>query len=312
MTFAIEISNLSKCYGKTLALDDISLQIPEGSIFGYLGPNGAGKTTTMKVIAGLLHYQQGSVRIFGEEVKSSSFMSKRNFGFLPDAMMPRNYSIRRFLTLSGRMNDLSDVNSSIRSVLKQLGLSKLQNRKIGTLSKGQRQRVGVANALLANPPLLILDEPNAGLDPLGRVKILQILKNLAKDEGKTIFLSTHIIGEVDKIATDIAIIYQGRIIEQGKRKMIQQDILGQSKYIIGGRLDLVEVNKLDYVLSSEVDHLGRYLLQISHRKVSPNQLLLDLIQRANGEIQYFSAVESNLEEHFLEKINGITSKEVYV
>ena len=312
MTLAIEISNLSKCYGKTLALDDISLQIPEGSIFGYLGPNGAGKTTTMKVIAGLLHYQQGSVRIFGEEVKSSSFMSKRNFGFLPDAMMPRNYSIRRFLTLSGRMNDLSDVNSSIRSVLKQLGLSKLQNRKIGTLSKGQRQRVGVANALLANPPLLILDEPNAGLDPLGRVKILQILKNLAKDEGKTIFLSTHIIGEVDKIATDIAIIYQGRIIEQGKRKMIQQDILGQSKYIIGGRLDLVEVNKLDYVLSSEVDHLGRYLLQISHRKVSPNQLLLDLIQRANGEIQYFSAVESNLEEHFLEKINGITSKEVYV
>ena len=156
MTFAIEISNLSKYYGKTLALNDISLQIPEGAIFGYLGPNGAGKTTTMKVITGLLHYHQGSVQIFGEEVKSSSFRSKKNFGFLPDAMMPRNYSIRRFLTLSGRMNDLSDVNSSTRSVLKQLGLINLQNRKIGTLSKGQRQRVGLANALLANPPLLIL------------------------------------------------------------------------------------------------------------------------------------------------------------
>ncbi|MHA2176613.1 MAG: ABC transporter ATP-binding protein [Candidatus Hodarchaeales archaeon] len=309
MSNAIEINNLSKSFGKTIALDSISLHIPKRTIFGYLGPNGAGKTTTMKIITGLLHYQNGSVQIFGEEVKSSPSTSKKNFGFLPDVLMPRHYSVRRFLTVSGRFCDLSDLNLSIRSVVKQLGLNKLQDRKIGTLSKGQRQRVGLANALLSDPPLLILDEPNSGLDPLGRMKILDLLQKLVEDDGKTVLLSSHIIGEVDKIATDLAIIHQGRILEQGKRETIQQGILDQSMYIVGGDLDLKKVSSLDYVISCEKDRLGRYLLQIKHNDVSPNQLLLDLIQKTNGKIQYFSGVELTLEDHFLKKINDYSSEE---
>ncbi len=306
MKYAVEITNLTKTYGNIKAVDNISLKIPVGSVFGYLGPNGAGKTTTMKILAGLLHYRKGSVKIFGEEVKTSPSNAKRAFGFLPDATIPKNYTIQRFLTVTAQMHQLTNVKESTHSVLKKMGLIKLQHRKIGSLSKGQGQRVGLANAMIADPPLLILDEPNSGLDPLGRVKILKILKNLAIDEGKTIFLSSHIIGEVDKIATDIAIINKGKVIEQGKREELQSQYLGQSKYIIGGKLDVDKVTSLDYVVSCDIDHLGRYILQVNDDQLSTDQLILDLIQKVKGHIQFFSSDEMSLEDHFLEKINGST------
>jgi ABC-2 type transport system ATP-binding protein len=309
MEIAVEIEHLSKLYGKILALDDISLTIPATSIFGYLGPNGAGKTTTMKVLTGLLRYGEGSVRIFGEEVKKGTADSKRKFGFLPDANLPRNYRIERFLRVSGHMHNLPDLSNNVRFVLQKVGLFNLRKRKIGTLSKGQKQRVGLANALLADPPLLILDEPNAGLDPLGRVRILQILKNLAT-EGKTILLSSHIIGEVDKIATDLAIIHQGRIIEQGKRKSITKEILGRSKYIVGGTVDISQVEMLDYVSSCKQEHLDRYVIQVTDESISTNQILSDLITMVGAQINYFSSTEVSLEEHFLEKIKNQSPMEV--
>jgi ABC-2 type transport system ATP-binding protein len=311
MEIAVEIENLSKSYGSILALDDISLTIPAASIFGYLGPNGAGKTTTMKVLTGLLHYHKGSVRIFGEEVKNTNAAHRRNFGFLPDANLPRNYGIERFLRVSAHMHNIPDLSNNIRRVLKKVGLLNLRKRKIGSLSKGQKQRVGLANALLADPPLLILDEPNAGLDPLGRVKVLQVLKNLAK-EGKTVLLSSHIIGEVDKIATDLAIIHKGRIIEQGKRESIKKDILGRSKYVIGGTLDLSQIDMLDYISSCTQDHMDRYVIQVTDENISTNQILSDLITKVGAQIQYFSSTELSLEEFFLEKINGQPIKEVSV
>ncbi|MHA1946528.1 MAG: ATP-binding cassette domain-containing protein [Candidatus Hodarchaeales archaeon] len=310
MKFAVEISNLTKSYGDIKAVDNISLKIPAGSVFGYLGPNGAGKTTTMKILAGLLHYPKGSVKIFGEEVKISPSSSKKSFGFLPDTVMPKNYTIQRFLKVTAQMNQLPNVKESTHSVLKKMGLSKLKHRKIGSLSKGQGQRVGLANALIADPPLLILDEPNSGLDPLGRVKILKILRELAIDEGKTIFLSSHIIGEVDKIASDIAIIHKGKIIEQGKREELQAQYLSHSKYIIGGELDVDLVNSLDYVVSCDMDHLGRYIIQVKDDQLSSDQLILDLIQKTRGHIKFFSPDEMSLEDHFLEKINGYSEVSV--
>lgn len=309
MDAAIEINNLSKNYGRIKALDNIRLIVPKGSIFGYLGPNGAGKTTTMKILMGLLHYQSGSVRIFGQEVQTSSVELRREIGFLPDVEMPRNISILRFLSLTAKMNSLSRKENRISEVLSQLGLQKLKNRKIGNLSKGQKQRVGLANALLTDPPLLILDEPNSGLDPIARVKILTILKNLAK-AGKTIFLSSHIIGEVDKIATDVAIIHKGQIIEQGKRSELQKRFLQHGKYVIAGKLDIDKVMELNYIDTCELDHLGRYVLQVTDKEVAGERLLLDLIQKANSRIQYFSSEETNLEDLFLEKINGIIQEGV--
>ncbi|MFX0125924.1 MAG: ABC transporter ATP-binding protein [Candidatus Hodarchaeota archaeon] len=298
----IEIQGLSKNYGSVQALDNIQLNVPRGSIFGYLGPNGAGKTTTMKILTGLLHYKSGSVKVFGQEVKEGQVELQKNIGFLPDTEMPHNSSIERFLSLTAKMNNLTARKKHVSEILNELGLLKIRNRKIGNLSRGQKRRAGLANALLTDPPLLILDEPNSGLDPIARVKILTLLKRLAK-AGKTIFLSSHIIGEVDKIATDIAIIHHGNIIEQGKRSELQGQFLDHKRYIISGKLNIMKVTSLDSVSSCEIDYLGRYIINTSGT-VTEEQLLLDLIQKANSRIQSFSSAEMSLEDLFLGKING--------
>jgi ABC-2 type transport system ATP-binding protein len=250
----IEIQDLSKNYGPIKALDNVTLNIPKGSIYGYLGPNGAGKTTTMKILVGLLRYFNGSVKIFGEEIKNNNVEINRKIGFLPDAEMPKYDSINRFLSMTGKMNGITQREYKISDLLGQLGLKKLRDRKIGSLSRGQKQRVGLANALLNDPELLILDEPNSGLDPIARIRVLTLLQDLAKS-GKTILLSSHIIGEIDKIATDIAIIHHGKIIEQGKRINLFNRYLSHGKYIIEGKLAIEKVLTLDYVSSCELDSL---------------------------------------------------------
>jgi len=302
----IEIQNLSKSYGTIKALDQVTLNVPKGSIYGYLGPNGAGKTTTMKILVGLLRYFDGSVKIFGQEVKTDTVEVNKRIGFLPDAEMPKNDSIHRFLSLTAKMNGINNRENRISELLNQLGLRKLRNRKIGNLSKGQRQRVGLVNALLNDPELLILDEPNNGLDPIARTRVLSLLKDLAKS-GKTILLSSHIIGEVDKIATNLAIIHQGRIIEQGRRSELFERYLKHGKYIIAGKLDPDKVTTLEYVTSCELDSLGRYQVTTSG-EINEEQLLLDLIQKFNSKIKYFSSAEFSLEDLFLESINGQLKK----
>ncbi|MFX1283142.1 MAG: ABC transporter ATP-binding protein [Promethearchaeota archaeon] len=306
----IEIRNLSKNYGTVKALDNVTLSIPKGSIFGYLGPNGAGKTTTLKILVGLLRYSQGSVKIFGNEVKKNSVEVNRNIGFLPDAEMPRHDSIYRFLNLTGKLHKITNRKERISEVLVQVGMKKLCKRKIGSLSKGQKQRVGIANALMVNPQLLILDEPNNGLDPIARVRVLTLLKDLVKN-GKTVFLSSHIIGEVDKIATNIAIIHQGRIIEKGERKNLVKRYLNHSKYIVAGKIDKeIAMRSLEYITSCQQDHLERYMITTSGN-VTEEQLLVDLIQKANSKIKYFSSEELSLEDLFLETINGQLKKGDY-
>lgn len=301
MENVIEIESLSKNYGSIKALDDVRLTIPKGSIFGYLGPNGAGKTTTMKILVGLLHYYSGSVRIFGQEVKDKSVVINRKIGFLPDAEMPKNDSIYRFLSMTCKINRIHNKEDRISDILRELGLSNLRKRKIGSLSKGQRQRTGLANALLTDPQLLILDEPNNGLDPIARVRVLTLLKELAK-EGKTIILSSHIIGEVEKIATDIAIIHQGKIIEQGTRKDIFERYLSHGKYIVAGKIDTEKALTLDYISSCEFDSLERFIIT-THKDIPREQLLVDLIQKADSKIRYFSSLEFSLEDLFFESIN---------
>ncbi|UCE12560.1 MAG: ABC transporter ATP-binding protein [Candidatus Heimdallarchaeota archaeon] len=301
MSNVVQIENLSKNYGQIRALDDVILAIPEGSIFGYLGPNGAGKTTTMKILVGLLHYT-GSVKIFDQEVRYNSVEINKRIGFLPDAEMPKNDSIHRFLSMTGKMNEIFNREKRIQEVLAELGLRKLRNRKIGNLSRGQRQRVGLANALLTDPQLLILDEPNSGLDPVARVRVLSLLKDLAKD-GKSIIFSSHIIGEVDKIATDIAIIHRGRIIEQGTRKDLFKRYLSHGKYVLAGKVDREKALALDYVKSCDRDSLGRYIIT-TPGDIPEEQLLVDLIQKAGSKIKYFSSLEFSLENLFLESING--------
>lgn len=213
---AIEVKNLSKEYGakkKTLAVDDISFSVQRGSVFGFIGPNGAGKTSTMKMLVGLSHPSAGSVSILGST--PFNLEVKEKIGFMPESPQFYQYlSGEEFLLMTAEFFSFENKHKRVRSVLEEVNLLHGAKKRIRTYSKGMLQRLGLAQAMINNPELLLLDEPLDGLDPLGRAEIKKIIIDLKK-QGKTIFLNTHILGDVEEICDSVAIIDQGKIIASG-------------------------------------------------------------------------------------------------
>ncbi len=213
---AIEVKALHKSYGtkkKSIAVDGISFTVAKGSVFGFIGPNGAGKTSTMKMLVGLSHPTAGSVSI----LESSPFESevKEKIGFMPESPQFYQYLTgEEFLLMVAEFFRFEDKKHRVRSVLQEVNLLHGSNKRIRTYSKGMLQRLGLAQAMINNPELLLLDEPLDGLDPLGRAEIKKIILGL-KQQGKTIFLNTHILGDVEEICDTVAIIDQGKIIATG-------------------------------------------------------------------------------------------------
>jgi len=208
----LEIRNLTKSWGGQKAVDDISFSVPENCIFGFIGANGAGKTTTMKMILGLLDADSGEIVVCGERVRFGSTKTNRLIGYLPD--VPEFYNYMRpkeYLRLCGEIVGLSGAVIKERSseLLELVGLTGV-NKKIGSFSRGMKQRLGMAQALISEPKLLICDEPTSALDPIGRKEILDILKQL---KGKTtVVFSTHILSDVERICDRVAVIDKGRIV----------------------------------------------------------------------------------------------------
>jgi len=206
----LKIENLSKSFGTHKVLDGVSFDVPEGSIFGFIGANGAGKTTTMKLILGLLEADGGDIYVCGEKVSFGSAKTNRFIGYLPDVPEFYNYMRpREYLKLCGEITGMSPKSIKARSdeLLQLVGLT--TNKKIGGFSRGMKQRLGVAQALLNEPKLLICDEPTSALDPLGRKEILDILREI---KGKTtVVFSTHILSDVERICDRVAILNKGKI-----------------------------------------------------------------------------------------------------
>ncbi len=217
MENAIEANNLYKKYGTLEALSNLSLTIPHGQAFGFLGPNGAGKTTFVKILLNLVSPDRGSSKIFG--IPSSRSASRERIGFLPENMSAYQFlSVVEFLKFHVKLIGLSTVSSSkdIEHSLNITGMYKNKDKKMGDLSKGMRQRAGIAQALLGDPDLLVLDEPTSGLDPIGIKEIRDILLDL-KGRGKTIFLNSHLLSEIEKTCDSIAILNKGKIIHTTDR-----------------------------------------------------------------------------------------------
>jgi ABC-2 type transport system ATP-binding protein len=214
MEYAIETNHLSKSYGNVHAVDSIHLRVKPGEIYGFLGLNGAGKTTTIRLLLGMIRPQTGSIKVLGQSVGPHGSGPWRHIGHLVEH--PSAYpelTVRENLEISRRLYGISDRKASGR-VLESLGLDAYADRKAGTLSTGNFQRLGLARALLHEPELLLLDEPANGLDPAGVVEIRQLLSHLAQEQGVTVFMSSHILPEVDRLATRIGIIHKGRLIEE--------------------------------------------------------------------------------------------------
>jgi ABC-2 type transport system ATP-binding protein len=210
---SIEVRNLKKVYGTQAAVNGISFSIKTGEIIGFLGPNGAGKSTTMKMITGLFSPTEGEILINGEIFHPDRLDLKRDIGYLPENNpLYLDMYVKEYLLFAGSLNGIKKkvLNGAVEKVIQKVGLSPERHKKIEQLSKGYRQRVGLAQALLHDPKILILDEPTTGLDPNQLVEIRSLIREVAKD--KTILLSTHIMQEAEAICDRVIIINKGEIV----------------------------------------------------------------------------------------------------
>jgi ABC-2 type transport system ATP-binding protein len=234
-TAAIVASGLTKRYGQTVAVDSLDLRIERGEVFGLLGPNGAGKTTTILMLLGLTEPTSGSVWIVGLDPTRQAIAVKRKVGYLPDAVgFYANLTGRQNLRYTARLNRiaLADAERRIDALLEQVGLAHRADEAVATYSRGMLQRLGVADALVKDPEVLILDEPTIGIDPEGVAQMLQLIRGISAEGGVTVLLSSHLLGQVQAICDRIGIFVGGRLVACGTI-----DELGASH---GGRL-VIEV-----------------------------------------------------------------------
>jgi len=217
---SIEVSSLTKLYGEQKAIDKISFSVPQGEIVGFLGPNGAGKSTTMKILAGYLSPNEGEAKICGINVQAQPLKSKKKTGYLPEGN-PLYYDmyVREYLDFIASVHGVKDKKARMEEVMGMVGLKPESNKKLGQLSKGYKQRAGLAAALIHDPEVLILDEPTTGLDPNQIIEIRELIRNLGQQ--KTVLFSSHILQEVEAICDRVIIIHQGRLVADNKLDELQ-------------------------------------------------------------------------------------------
>jgi len=263
----LETINLSKSFGPRKAVDNLSLEIPEGSVFGFLGPNGSGKSTTIRMMTDLIRPDSGEVFIQGQSVQQNHQKALGRVGaFIERADFYKHLSAKTNLEMLARMD--GNGFGQIPIVLKRVGLLERANDKVKHYSQGMRQRLGIAQALLAKPKLLILDEPTNGLDPQGMKEVRDLVKEL-NSEGITIFISSHLLDEVQKICSHVAIIYHGRLITSGK----MDDLLSESD-LFTTEIHVSPLEKAQSVLKSKdwihrcEEKNGSLLVSVSQGRIS--------------------------------------------
>ena len=229
----ISVKNLTKYYGEHLAVDNISFEITKGHVYGFLGPNGAGKSTTMNIITGCLSPTSGNVVIDKYDIFENPNEAKRLIGYLPEhPPLYNNETPLEYLTFVGEAKKIpkEELGKVIDDVIEKTGLYSVKNHSISTLSKGYKQRLGIAQALLGNPKVIILDEPTVGLDPIQIIEIRNLIKELGKTH--TVIFSSHILSEVQAICDRIIMISKGKLVAFGKPEEIQKQFLALSEIVL--------------------------------------------------------------------------------
>lgn len=227
--YLIEARGLSKTYGNLKAVDDLTISIRKGEIFGFLGPNGAGKTTTILMFLGLTEPTQGMVRVCGFDPVKNPLNVKRRTGYLPEHLgFYEDMTARQNLLYVARLNGISEeeATSRIERALEEVGLEEVADRRVSTFSKGMRQRLGIAEVLIKEPELVLLDEPTIGLDPESTIHMLEMVRSLSRDRGMTVFLSSHLLDQVQRISDRVGIMIKGRLVAEGPIEELAKRKLG--------------------------------------------------------------------------------------
>ena len=301
----IQIENLSKRYGPQKAVDNISFSVKTGEILGFLGPNGAGKSTTMKIITGYLALGDGDVIINGTSLRESGDEIKKHIGYLPENNplyldMPVIDYLAFVAALQGVKQE--DIDGRIREMVKVCGLNAEKHKKIGELSKGFRQRVGLAQAMIHNPEILILDEPTTGLDPNQIVEIRKLIRELGKE--KTVILSTHILPEVEATCDRILIINKGKIVADGTSETLRKQSSGGELVkarIEDGKADEIKVALMKLASVQQVEiadpSMNRFEIQ-SKPGESSKRAIFQLCVEKGWVLTEINALETRLEDIF--------------
>jgi ABC-2 type transport system ATP-binding protein len=296
----IRTSNLTKYYGKTHAVDDVSLSVGKGEIYGFLGLNGAGKTTAIRLLLGMIRPTSGSSYLYGERVSAGNYKLWKNVGYLVE--IPYSYpdlTVRENLEITRRLRFISDT-SSVGAVIDKLQLGSYVDIKAKHLSLGNAQRLGLAKALLHNPEILILDEPANGLDPAGIFEIRELLRDLAFNHGVTIFISSHILGEVSKFATRIGIIHEGRLIQEVDSDQLDQ--LLRKRLLLNAR-DKESVKSILIKDGYLVNESEKGILEIKDEKaINYPEDIATMLVNAGLPPTLLMVEEEDLESYFLRTI----------
>jgi ABC-2 type transport system ATP-binding protein len=298
---SIRVQNLTKEYGKQRAVNQISLTVQPGEIVGFLGPNGAGKSTTMKIATGYLPPTDGTVEVNGFDVRTQPMDVRRSVGYLPEHNpLYLDLYVKEYLRFAGSLHNLrgSDLTQRITEMIELVGLGREQHKRIGQLSKGYRQRVGLAQALLHNPPVLILDEPTTGLDPNQLAEIRQVIREAGRD--KTVLFSTHIMQEVEAVCDRVVIINRGQIVADGSLSQLRSASSGEGVVVVAEfESELADASILATVPGVErVEPLGNAQYRIT---ASPNTDLRAAIFRLAAD-QSLTLVGLRQQESSLEGI----------
>ena len=295
---SIEVTNLSKFYGEQAAVRDISFSVAKGEIVGFLGPNGAGKSTTMKIITGFIPSSSGEVKVCGLPVDVDSLDTRQIIGYLPEHNpLYLDMYVKEYLEFVAKIYKMSNVRDRVSDMVKSVGLEVEQNKKIGALSKGYRQRVGLAQAIIHDPKVLILDEPTSGLDPNQLAEIRELIKNIGKE--KTVMLSTHIMQEVEAICDRVIIIKEGQIVANDKASILQIRANSQTVYAeFEGEVSKSILTKIKQVKKVEKIDTG-WLIE-GNGEEDLRKIIAQFAQQNNILVLTLRVEEKTLEEVFKE------------
>jgi len=311
MELAIETSALTKRYGSLTAVNKLDLKVERNTIHGFLGPNGAGKTTTIKVLVGLLKPDEGTVRILGQEVRGDRPDVRLRVGYMPELpKFPKHLKGWELLDIYGRMYGMTvqERKEQIPKLLEVVGLKGRERDSVGNYSKGMQQRLGIAQALLNEPELVILDEPSLGLDPVGMVEVRELMKGIAK-EGMTVFISSHLLFEVEQICSHVTIINRGVSLVSDTLQNVSHKLSGPATLQIevakisdaiveavkklpfvsnvsqDGNTLTIELNTRDDVrpqVSQEITSSGGVIVSMSLRGQSLEEVFMQLVAKSSG------------------------------
>lgn len=294
---SIEVSHLTKFYGEQAAVNDISFSVGKGEIVGFLGPNGAGKSTTMKIITGFIPSTSGEVKVCGIPVDIDSLETRKKIGYLPENNpLYLDMYVREYLEFVGKIYHVPNLKKRVDEMIQQVGLEVEQNKKIGLLSKGYRQRVGLAQAIIHDPEVLILDEPTSGLDPNQLVEIRELIRQIGKS--KTVMLSTHIMQEVEAICDRVIIIKTGKIVADNTASELQYEEDHQVVFVeFEGNVSKNQILKIKGI--NKVEQVGEngWLVE-SNGNLDLRKTIAQFAQQNNALVLTLRKEERTLEEVF--------------